>query len=70
MRDVWKEAVRYDDFSYLKDTAKERKRAESKYMKNRVRIMTWMGDAEKGSRKWKEAEDAMRELKKSWYTYE
>ncbi|KAI4926556.1 hypothetical protein J4E85_006850 [Alternaria conjuncta] len=65
MRDVWKEAVRYDDFSYLKDTAKERKRAESKYMKNRVRIMTWMGDAEKGTRKWKEAEDAMRELKKT-----
>ncbi|KAI4666726.1 uncharacterized protein J4E79_002766 [Alternaria viburni] len=64
MRDVWKEAIRYDDFSYLKETAKERKRAESKYMKNRVRIMTWMGDAEKGTRKWKEAEDAMRELKK------
>ncbi|KAI4680122.1 uncharacterized protein J4E88_006013 [Alternaria novae-zelandiae] len=65
MRDVWKEAVRYDDFSYLKETAKERKRAESKYMRNRARIMTWMGDAEKGTRKWKEAEDAMRELKKT-----
>ncbi|KAI4949209.1 hypothetical protein J4E91_005673 [Alternaria rosae] len=70
MRDVWKEAVRYDDFSYLKSQAKERKRAESKYMRNRKSIMEWVGDAEKGSRKWKEAEDAMRELKKSWYTYE
>ncbi|KAI4911150.1 hypothetical protein J4E90_007408 [Alternaria incomplexa] len=65
MRDVWKEAVRYDDFSYLKSQAKERKRAESKYMRNRKHIMTWMGDAEKGTRKWKEAEDAMRELKKT-----
>jgi hypothetical protein len=70
MREVWRETIKYDDFSYLKSQAKERKRAESKYMRNRKSIMEWMGDAPKGSRKWNEAEDAMRELKKSWYTYE
>ncbi len=70
MREVWRETIKYDDFSYLKSQARERKRAESKYMKNRKSIAEWLGDAPKGSRKWIEAEDAMKELKKSWYTYE
>ena len=70
MREVWRETLKYDDFSYLKSQARERKRAEAKYMKNRKQIAEWLGDAPKGSRKYAEAEDAMRELKKSWYTYE
>jgi hypothetical protein len=70
MREVWRETLKYDDFSYLKSQARERKKAESKYMKNRKSIAEWLGDAPKGSRKWIEAEDAMKELKKSWYTYE
>jgi hypothetical protein len=70
MREVWRETLKYDDYSYLKSQARERKRAESKYMKNKKQIVEWLGDAPKGSRKYAEAEDAMRELKNSWYTYE
>ncbi|KAG9185925.1 hypothetical protein G6011_07256 [Alternaria panax] len=65
MREVWRETLKYDDLSYLKSQARERKRAESKYMKSRKQIVEWLGDAPKRSRKYAEAEDAMRELKKN-----
>jgi len=70
MRKVWETAVKYEDYTYLKDQARERKRAHAKYVRNKNAIADWVGDAPKGSSKWEKANDELRELKKRWYTYE
>ncbi|KAK1913336.1 hypothetical protein P3342_005272 [Pyrenophora teres f. teres] len=70
MRKVWETAVKYEDYSYLKDQARERKKAHAKYVRNKKAIAEWVGDAPKGSSKWEKANEELRELKKRWYTYE
>jgi len=70
MRKVWETAVKYEDYTYLKEQARERKKAHAKYVRNKKAIAEWVSDAPKGSSKWEKANDELRELKKRWYTYE
>ncbi len=70
MRRVWTTSVQNEDFTYLKKKAIERKKAESRLVRERKGIVNWMMGAERGSSQWERARSELKELEREWVAWE
>jgi hypothetical protein len=70
MRKVFDASVREADFTYLKRKAIERKRAETRIIREKKDIVHWMAGLDRGSIQWERAKNEIKILDKEWALWE
>jgi len=70
MRRVWDTSIREENFAFLAQRALERKRVETRLLRERKGIMHWMKRLERGTSQWARAKLELRNLDQEWAAWQ